>query len=125
MSKLLPSMGMKQSLAQASMGKSIQCEMTLTSALPSSASRGLSLEVLFTLRSYLELRSMLSSLPTRPRPEHGKDSSQQLILLAQDHPFQSSGDRGRQITEFKASLVYKVKSRTARSANREALSQNQ
>jgi hypothetical protein len=35
--------------------------------------------------------------------------------------FQHSGGRGRQISEFKASLVYKVSSRTARATQRNRL----
>jgi hypothetical protein len=34
------------------------------------------------------------------------------------------GDRGRQISEFKASLVYKVSSRTARATQRNPVSKN-
>jgi hypothetical protein len=34
------------------------------------------------------------------------------------------GDRGRQISEFKASLVYKVSSRTARATQRNSVSKN-
>jgi hypothetical protein len=35
------------------------------------------------------------------------------------------GGRGRQISEFKASLVYKVSSRTARAIQRSPVSKNQ
>jgi hypothetical protein len=35
------------------------------------------------------------------------------------------GDRGRQISEFEASLVYKVSSRTARTIQRNPVSKNQ
>jgi hypothetical protein len=35
------------------------------------------------------------------------------------------GGRGRQISEFKASLVYKVSSRTARATQRNPVSKNQ
>jgi hypothetical protein len=35
------------------------------------------------------------------------------------------GGRGRQISEFEASLVYKVSSRTARTAQRNPVSKNQ
>jgi hypothetical protein len=35
------------------------------------------------------------------------------------------GGRGRQISEFKASLVYKVSSRTARTTQRNPISKNQ
>jgi hypothetical protein len=35
------------------------------------------------------------------------------------------GDRGRRIFEFKASLVYKVSSRTARAVQRNPVSKNQ
>jgi hypothetical protein len=38
---------------------------------------------------------------------------------------QHSGGRGRQISEFKASLVYKVSSRTARAIQRNHVSKNQ
>jgi hypothetical protein len=38
---------------------------------------------------------------------------------------QHSGGRGRQISEFKASLVYKVSSRTARATQRNPVSKNQ
>jgi hypothetical protein len=36
-----------------------------------------------------------------------------------------SGGRGRQISEFEASLVYKVSSRTARATQRNPVSKNQ
>jgi hypothetical protein len=35
------------------------------------------------------------------------------------------GGRGRQISEFKASLIYKVNSRTARAIQRNSVSKNQ
>jgi hypothetical protein len=38
---------------------------------------------------------------------------------------QHLGGRGRRISEFKASLVYKVSSRTARAAQRNPVSKNQ
>jgi hypothetical protein len=38
---------------------------------------------------------------------------------------QRLGGRGRQISEFKASLVYKVSSRTARAIQRNPVSKNQ
>jgi hypothetical protein len=38
---------------------------------------------------------------------------------------QHSGGRGRQISEFEASLVYKVSSRTARATQRNLVSKNQ
>jgi hypothetical protein len=38
---------------------------------------------------------------------------------------QHLGGRGRQISEFKASLVYKVSSRTARAIQRKPVSKNQ
>jgi hypothetical protein len=38
---------------------------------------------------------------------------------------QHSGDRGRRISEFEASLVYKVSSRTARATQRNPVSKNQ
>jgi hypothetical protein len=39
--------------------------------------------------------------------------------------FLSSGGRGRRISEFEASLVYKVSSRTARATQRNPVSKNQ
>jgi hypothetical protein len=41
------------------------------------------------------------------------------------NPSQHSGGRGRQISEFEASLVYKVSSRTARAIQRNPVSKNQ
>jgi hypothetical protein len=43
------------------------------------------------------------------------------------HPFNPStqGGRGRRISEFEASLVYKVSSRTARAIQRNPVSKNQ
>jgi hypothetical protein len=38
------------------------------------------------------------------------------------HVFNPSGGRGRQISEFEASLVYKVSSRTARTIQRNTVS---
>jgi hypothetical protein len=38
--------------------------------------------------------------------------------------YRNSGDRGRQISEFEASLVYKVSSRTARGIQRNPVSKN-
>jgi hypothetical protein len=43
------------------------------------------------------------------------------ILTAGQH----SGGRGRQISEFEASLVYRVSSRTARAIQRNPVSKNQ
>jgi hypothetical protein len=40
------------------------------------------------------------------------------------HAFQHSGGRGRRISEFKASLVYKVSSRIARAIQRNPVSKN-
>jgi hypothetical protein len=41
------------------------------------------------------------------------------------HTAQHLGGRGRQISEFEASLVYKVSSRTARAIQRNPVSKNQ
>jgi hypothetical protein len=41
------------------------------------------------------------------------------------HVFNPSGGRGRQISEFEASLVYKVSSRTARTIQKNPVSKNQ
>jgi hypothetical protein len=41
------------------------------------------------------------------------------------HTFNPSRGRGRRISEFKASLVYKVSSRTARATQRNPVSKNQ
>ena len=41
------------------------------------------------------------------------------------HAFNPPGGRGRQISEFEASLVYRVSSRTARAIQRNPVSNNQ
>jgi hypothetical protein len=62
------------------------------------------------IKDYLEIDVSLQRL------------KQQLGVVAQS---QHLGGRGRQISEFKASLVYKVSSRTARAIQRNPVSKNQ
>jgi hypothetical protein len=45
-------------------------------------------------------------------------------VVAQAFNSQCSGGRGRQISEFEASLVYKMSSRTARAIQRNPVSKN-
>jgi hypothetical protein len=58
-----------------------------------------------------------------PFPINNKDLK--LGVVAHAFSPSHSGGRGRQISEFEASLIYKVSSRTARAIQRSPVSKNQ
>jgi hypothetical protein len=76
------------------------------------------------------LKEAASSKPTTAWVTANKTGHAQQFTAHLDGEYlspisQHSGGRGRQISEFEASLVYKVSSRTARAIQRNPVSKNQ
>jgi hypothetical protein len=68
-----------------------------------------------------------SQLPPEEKPvlSTTKPSPQSLYNVLKEIVYQHSGGGGRRISEFKASLLYRVSSRTARAIKRNPVSKNQ